>query len=76
MGENDPGRAIWFPEMFYGFAWEKPTPSVPKFVDMSPIDYATLKTKFPSRVEEETKIIILLKFDPTTQKYVVWEGWG
>ena len=30
-------------EMLYGFTWEKMAPSVPKFVDMSPIGCATLK---------------------------------
>ena len=31
-------------ETFYGFTWEKTAPLVPKFVDMSPIGCATLKT--------------------------------
>ena len=41
MGENDPGTAIRFLENFYGFMWEKMTPSVPKVVDLFPIGCAT-----------------------------------
>ena len=44
-GENDLGRAIRFLEMLYGLTWAKKTPSVPKFVDLSPIGCATLKTR-------------------------------
>ena len=45
MGETDLGREIWFWEIFYGLTWEKKTPSVPKFVYLSPIVYKTLKTQ-------------------------------
>ena len=49
MGGNNPRRAIWFPGTFYGFTWAKTTPSVPKFVDLSPIGCATLETQNSQR---------------------------